>query len=184
MASLESRAHPGATENLGRMGKATVWSRAALGELSNLNPAAVNTKRGAFKTQACLKTRLPEKQAEVLAPECTLEQEETALCQAFSEALLTVEDMDEEDCDLPQLCSHYVKDIYRYLHELERQQPVRPHYMQGYEITGRMRALLVDWLVQVHSRFQLLQETLYLTVAVLPAGVLRQMASLSVGEGL
>lgn len=39
--------------------------------------------------------------------------------------------------------------------------------MQGYEITERMRSLLIDWLVQVHSRFQLLQETLYLTVAVL-----------------
>lgn len=39
--------------------------------------------------------------------------------------------------------------------------------MQGYEITENMRALLVDWLVQVHSRFQLLQETLYLTVAIL-----------------
>lgn len=47
------------------------------------------------------------------------------------------------------------------------QQAVRPNYMQGYEITDRMRALLIDWLVQVHSRFQLLQETLYLTVAVL-----------------
>lgn len=39
--------------------------------------------------------------------------------------------------------------------------------MQDYEISARMRAILVDWLVQVHSRFQLLQETLYLTVAVL-----------------
>lgn len=47
------------------------------------------------------------------------------------------------------------------------QQAVRADYMQGYEITERMRALLIDWLVQVHSRFQLLQETLYLTVAIL-----------------
>lgn len=47
------------------------------------------------------------------------------------------------------------------------QQAVRANYMQGYEITERMRALLIDWLVQVHSRFQLLQETLYLTVAIL-----------------
>ncbi|XP_059179817.1 G2/mitotic-specific cyclin-B2 isoform X3 [Centropristis striata] len=93
--------------------------------------------------------------------------EEDELCQAFSEALLTVQDVDEEDSDLPQLCSQYVKDIYNYLHVLEVQQAVRPNYMQGYEITGRMRALLVNWLVQVHSRFQLLQETLYLTVAVL-----------------
>lgn len=47
------------------------------------------------------------------------------------------------------------------------QQAIRANYMEGYEITERMRALLVDWLVQVHSRFQLLQETLYLTVAIL-----------------
>ena len=44
---------------------------------------------------------------------------------------------------------------------------MRPRYLQGYEINERMRALLVDWLIQVHSRFQLLQETLYLTVAIL-----------------
>uniref|UniRef100_A0A4W6CE47 G2/mitotic-specific cyclin-B2 n=1 Tax=Lates calcarifer TaxID=8187 RepID=A0A4W6CE47_LATCA len=93
--------------------------------------------------------------------------EEEELCQAFSEALLTVQDVDEQDADLPQLCSEYVKDIYNYLHVLEVQQAVRANYMQGYEITERMRALLIDWLVQVHSRFQLLQETLYLTVAIL-----------------
>lgn len=39
--------------------------------------------------------------------------------------------------------------------------------MDGYEINERMRALLIDWLIQVHSRFQLLQETLYMTVAIL-----------------
>lgn len=95
------------------------------------------------------------------------EVEEEELCQAFSDALLMVQDVDEEDGDLPQLCSEYVKDIYSYLHVLEVEQAVRPNYMQHYEITERMRAVLVDWLVQVHSRFQLLQETLYLTVAVL-----------------
>lgn len=45
--------------------------------------------------------------------------EEEELCQAFSEALLTVQDVDADDADLPQLCSQYVKDIYSYLHVLE-----------------------------------------------------------------
>lgn len=45
--------------------------------------------------------------------------EEEELCQAFSEALLTVQDVDEDDEDQPQLCSQYVKDIYNYLRELE-----------------------------------------------------------------
>jgi len=78
-----------------------------------------------------------------------------------------VQDVDEQDGDMPQLCSEYVKDIYKYLHTLEVEQAIRANYMQGYEITERMRALLIDWMVQVHSRFQLLQETLYLTVAIL-----------------
>ncbi len=33
------------------------------------------------------------------------------------------------------------------------------------QINERMRSILVDWLVQVHEKFRLLQETLYLTVA-------------------
>ena len=30
-----------------------------------------------------------------------------------------------------------------------------------------MRAILVDWLIQVHLRFRLLQETLYITISIL-----------------
>lgn len=47
------------------------------------------------------------------------------------------------------------------------QQSIRPHYLDGKTLNGRMRALLVDWLVQVHLRLKLLQETLYMCVAVL-----------------
>lgn len=50
---------------------------------------------------------------------------------------------------------------------MQAQQAIRPRYMDGYEINERMRALLIDWLIQVHSRFQLLQETLYMTVTIL-----------------
>uniref|UniRef100_A0A8C6WY83 Cyclin B2 n=1 Tax=Neogobius melanostomus TaxID=47308 RepID=A0A8C6WY83_9GOBI len=188
MASLEMRALFRAPENPARMGKPAAGTRrATLREISNLT---VNTKRGVDKLKpvAVVKPKqleikplvvpvapeipkVPEIQP-LVVPEVSQQldvsmKEESALCQAFSEALLTVEDVDEQDGDQPQLCSAYVKDIYRYLHELELQQAVKPHYMTGYDINGRMRALLIDWLVQVHSRFQLLQETLYLTVAVL-----------------
>ncbi|XP_009072424.1 PREDICTED: G2/mitotic-specific cyclin-B2 [Acanthisitta chloris] len=94
--------------------------------------------------------------------------QEEDLCQAFSDVLLNnIEDIDVEDWENPQLCSDYVKDIYLYLRELELQQSVRPHYLDGKTINGRMRAILVDWLVQVHSRFHLLQETLYMCIAVM-----------------
>ncbi|XP_059830434.1 G2/mitotic-specific cyclin-B1 [Hypanus sabinus] len=89
------------------------------------------------------------------------------LCQAFSEVLLPVKDVDAADGDNPMLCSNYVKDIYKYLRQLEIEQPVRPKYLEGKEITGNMRAILIDWLVQVHRKFQLLQETLYMTVSII-----------------
>ncbi|NXD81728.1 CCNB2 protein, partial [Halcyon senegalensis] len=121
-------------------------------------PAAVNQ---AFRETAVPKVLSP-------VPMDVSMQEEEDLCQAFSDVLLSnVEDIDAEDGGNPQLCSDYVKDIYLYLRELELQQSVHPHYLDGKTINGRMRAILVDWLIQVHSRFQLLQETLYMCVAVM-----------------
>ncbi|XP_044215006.1 G2/mitotic-specific cyclin-B2-like isoform X1 [Thunnus albacares] len=189
MSSVEARAvRLPARNNPVKMGKTTTAGprRAALGEITNFTAAAVNNtkKKGAAKESAkpsCAQKAKPtqpvhpvvrvEVPADPLPPvseeSADVSMKEDELCQAFSEALLTVQDVDEQDADMPQLCSEYVKDIYNYLRVLEVQQAVRANYMQGYEITDRMRALLIDWMVQVHSRFQLLQETLYLTVAIL-----------------
>ncbi|KAI6078066.1 G2/mitotic-specific cyclin-B2 [Aix galericulata] len=125
----------------------------------------IQPKPPAAVKQAFKETTVPK----VLSPvpvDASMQEED--LCQAFSDVLLNnVEDIDAEDCGNPQLCSDYVKDIYLYLRQLELQQSVRPHYLDGKTINGRMRAILVDWLVQVHSRFQLLQETLYMCVAIM-----------------
>ncbi|XP_053171025.1 G2/mitotic-specific cyclin-B2 [Scomber japonicus] len=189
MSSVEARAvRLPVGNNPAKMGKTTAAGprRAALGEITNFPGAAVNiTKRkGPTKESAKPSAGLKVKPTQPLPPAARVEapadpvpavpeepadvsMQQDELCQAFSEALLTVEDVDEDDGDMPQLCSQYVKDIYKYLHQLEVEQAIRANYMQGYEINGRMRALLIDWMVQVHSRFQLLQETLYLTVAIL-----------------
>lgn len=60
---------------------------------------------------------VPQERARVSVEE--EKEEEQQLCQAFSAALLSVEDVDEHDGEQPQLCSEYVKEIYSYLHELE-----------------------------------------------------------------
>lgn len=43
------------------------------------------------------------------------------LCQAFSDVILNtaIRDVDADDYDNPMLCSEYVKDIYKYLRQLE-----------------------------------------------------------------
>ncbi|KAM9262032.1 G2/mitotic-specific cyclin-B1 [Morus bassanus] len=97
---------------------------------------------------------------------CGFATSETMLCQAFSDVLLDVEDVDAEDSGDLRLCSDYVKDIYKYLRELEENQPIRPEYLTSREVNGNMRAILMDWLVQVQIKFRLQQETLYMSVAI------------------
>ncbi|KAM8816596.1 G2/mitotic-specific cyclin-B1 [Rhynchonycteris naso] len=92
---------------------------------------------------------------------------EEYLCQAFSDVILALSDVDAEDGADPNLCSEYVKDIYTYLRQLEQEQAVKPKYLLGREVTGNMRAILIDWLVQVQMKFRLLQETMYMTVSII-----------------
>ncbi|KAE8610075.1 hypothetical protein XENTR_v10012005 [Xenopus tropicalis] len=89
------------------------------------------------------------------------------LCQAFSDVLIQVKDVDADDDGNPMLCSEYVKDIYCYLRSLENAQAVRQNYLHGQEVTGNMRAILIDWLVQVQMKFRLLQETMFMTVGII-----------------
>merc|ERR1712241_552540 len=83
-----------------------------------------------------------------------------------------IDDIDKDDVENPQLVVEYVNEIYAYLRQLEVKQEIRPNYLKSKKvekttILPKMRAVLVDWLIQVHQQFNLLQETLYLTVAIL-----------------
>ena len=69
-----------------------------------------------------------------------------------------IEDIDAADGDNPQLCAEYVKDIYDYLRQLEQLYAVQADYLTmpagskvKSEINGKMRAILIDWLIQVGS---------------------------------
>ena len=79
-----------------------------------------------------------------------------------------VDDIDRDDWDNPQLCAEYVNDIYTYMRHLETKFAVPHDYItKQKDINEKMRAILVDWLVQVHLRFHLLPETLYMTINLL-----------------
>jgi len=75
-----------------------------------------------------------------------------------------VTEIDAEDSSNPQLCTEYAQEIYAYLRQLEMRGAVRSDFLSGCPITDKMRAVLVDWLVEVQMQFKLLQETLFLTV--------------------
>lgn len=75
------------------------------------------------------------------------------------------DDIDERDADDPLCATSYVQDMYEHFRNKEVHTSVRPVYMEDQQfINERMRSILVDWLVEVHLKFKLVPETLYLTV--------------------
>uniref|UniRef100_A0A8B9S3P0 Cyclin A1 n=1 Tax=Apteryx owenii TaxID=8824 RepID=A0A8B9S3P0_APTOW len=59
----------------------------------------------------------------------------------------------------------YAEDIHQYLREAEIRYRPKPYYMRKQpDITTGMRAILVDWLVEVGEEYKLRTETLYLAV--------------------
>lgn len=72
--------------------------------------------------------------------------------------------------DDPSMCGEYAGDIYVYHRQLEEEEHylVYAKFMDHQEdITGQHRRVLIDWLAQVHYKYQLLQETMLLTVDIL-----------------
>jgi len=75
------------------------------------------------------------------------------------------DDIDGPDQNNPLCATEYVDDMYEYFRSKEESTSVKPNYMESQRhINERMRAILLDWLVEVHLKFKLVPETLYLCV--------------------
>ncbi|KAJ7753924.1 cyclin-like protein [Mycena maculata] len=73
------------------------------------------------------------------------------------------DDLDAADFDDPAMASEYVVDIQHYLKESELNTMPNPNYMDSQpKLMWEMRGLLNEWLMQVHTRFRLTAETLFL----------------------
>ncbi|XP_012065375.1 G2/mitotic-specific cyclin-2 isoform X2 [Jatropha curcas] len=74
-------------------------------------------------------------------------------------------DIDGCDAKNPLAVVDYVEDLHAYYRKIENFSCVSPDYMeQQFDINEKMRAILIDWLIEVHDKFELMKETLFLTV--------------------
>jgi len=89
-----------------------------------------------------------------------------------------VDEVDIPDMHNPKYAAEYVNDIYKFYKESEDRYVASPNYMSKQtDINEKMRELLIDWLIQVHARFELLPQTLYLTVNILDRFLERKVVS-------
>jgi len=77
-------------------------------------------------------------------------------------------DIDRADSGNPLAATEYVEELYKFYRENEAKSCVRPDYMSSQQdINSKMRAILIDWLIEVHYKFDLMDETLFLTVNII-----------------
>ncbi|RID51676.1 hypothetical protein BRARA_H02323 [Brassica rapa] len=81
------------------------------------------------------------------------------------EGVINIDACDEMN---PLAVVEYINDIYDFFKKSEELSCVPPNYMDNQQdLNERMRGILIDWLIEVHYKFELMEETLYLTVSVI-----------------
>ena len=77
-------------------------------------------------------------------------------------------DLDADDFDDPLMVSEYVGEIFDYLKVLEEATMPNPDYMDHQDhLEWHLRGVLIDWLIEVHTRFHLLPETMFLAINII-----------------
>ncbi|KAI9127804.1 hypothetical protein K1719_000797 [Acacia pycnantha] len=85
--------------------------------------------------------------------------------------------MDIDVCDAkdPLAVVEYIDEIYEFYRKIENTSCVSPDYMAGqFDVNEKMRAILIDWLIEVHYKFELMEETLYLALNLIDRFLERQ----------
>ncbi|EMD34143.1 hypothetical protein CERSUDRAFT_55628 [Gelatoporia subvermispora B] len=86
---------------------------------------------------------------------------------------------DEVDPYDTTMVSEYAEDIFEYMADLEENMMPDANYMAiQSEITWEMRQTLVDWLLQVHLRYHMLPETLWIAVNIVDRFLSKRTVSL------
>ncbi|XWS65293.1 hypothetical protein CRYUN_Cryun05aG0080800 [Craigia yunnanensis] len=87
-----------------------------------------------------------------------------AACGIAKEPKEEIVDIDAADANNDLAGVEYVDDIYKFYKSAQNES--RPHdYMHlQTDINEKMRAILIDWLIDVHQKFELSPEALYLTI--------------------
>ena len=162
--------------------KATELKRPGSGILPSMKRKSSTSSSTTFKTETPVEDEQPsrkkvhlevrkeidvevaEEESVELEPEVEFEGQKSAK----DKFAAGVEDLDKEDMDDPLMVAEYVVEIFEYLNKLEVATLPNADYMEHQEdLEWKMRGILVDWLIEVHTRFHLLPETLFLTVNII-----------------
>lgn len=85
-----------------------------------------------------------------------------------------VVDFDEEMMNDPFSEARYAQDIFEYYKQREVKFTIEKYLDRQPDMTEHMRAILIDWMVEVQESFELNHETLYLAVKLIDMFLVKQ----------
>ncbi|EDW29127.1 GL18583 [Drosophila persimilis] len=165
----------------GKRSKATIYKKTVLGEIPNGDMVQIPCRSQA-QAQAqgvSLKPlrRISNKTTDSLYPSAL---EDVSTCGASLHPTADawapvvprrrvprgVVDFDQKNWDDPLQVSHYSMEIFNYLKTREPAFAIGDYMPRQIHLTTDMRAVLVDWMVELQENFRLYHETLYLAVKI------------------
>ena len=79
-----------------------------------------------------------------------------------------IKKVDMDSLHIPEEVGEYADQIFKLMLDSEEKYLPTYGYMKSQEdINEKMRAILIDWLIEVHFKFKLLPETLFITVNII-----------------
>uniref|UniRef100_A0A453FR99 Cyclin N-terminal domain-containing protein n=3 Tax=Aegilops tauschii subsp. strangulata TaxID=200361 RepID=A0A453FR99_AEGTS len=78
-----------------------------------------------------------------------------------------IQDIDKLDGDNQLAVVDYIEDIYKFYKVAENECRASDYMDSQEEINAKMRGILIDWILEVHQKFDLMPESLYLTVYII-----------------
>ncbi|XP_074286055.1 G2/mitotic-specific cyclin S13-7-like [Silene latifolia] len=132
-------------------------------------PAAVPQKvpektKKTEKAPSVVHEKVEQKPASLTSVLTARSKEACGLARKPEELVVNIDEGSKED-ELAVV--EYVEDIYKFYKLAEDESRIRDYMCTQPDISEKMRSILVDWLTEVHSKFELRQETLYLTVNII-----------------
>lgn len=148
-------AKDGATKKIGRN---------ALGDISNTQKQIGSNDRLTKKTRTV--TDGLKKQNSLKSPSGDVKMKENDTASLANHVADLRLDVDFQDQHNPLACTEYIGSIMEHMRMTEHARVASPNYMSNKQndINSKMREILIDWLVEVHLKFKLKPETLFLTV--------------------
>ncbi|NP_001149933.1 cyclin IaZm [Zea mays] len=90
-----------------------------------------------------------------------------AACGIAGKPRQVVDDIDKLDVNNELAVVEYIEDIYTFYKIAQHERRPCDYIDAQLEINSKMRAILADWIIEVHHKFELMPETLYLTMYII-----------------